>query len=195
MSDAGWGANVFSAWDKRHVSDCDGGLWPRWGKHCAVFPFSSVLSSSGTPPESALNAYADIWLQLRLAGIFALLAAFVRAWLVASERLSAVYVGPALTLVLLAATRATKSYLFYEGELFLFATSAFAAARNHSRRGGLTDTKKTPKNSSVQGVAKRRKQLFDVASDAECRRFDNRPVTPHKSFSKPDAVDNAEKTF
>jgi O-antigen ligase len=110
------------------------GMWPP-----TVFPFSSVLSSSGTAPESALNAYADIWLQLGLAGIIALLAAlglaFVRAWLVASERRSTVYVWPALTLVLLAATSATESYLLYEGGLLLFVTSAFAAARNRSWRG------------------------------------------------------------
>jgi O-antigen ligase len=110
------------------------GMWPP-----TVFPFSSVLSSSGTPPESALNAYADIWLQLGLAGIIALLAAlglaFVRAWLVASERRSTVYVWPALTLVLLAATSTTESYLLYEGGLLLFVTSAFAAARNRSWRG------------------------------------------------------------
>jgi O-antigen ligase len=110
------------------------GMWPP-----TVFPFSSVLSSSGTAPESALNAYADIWLQLGLAGIIALLAAlglaFVRAWLVASERRSTVYVWPALTLVLLAATSTTESYLLYEGGLLLFVTSAFAAARNRSWRG------------------------------------------------------------
>jgi O-antigen ligase len=110
------------------------GMWPS-----TVFPFSSVLSSSGTPPGSALNAYADIWLQLGLAGIIALLTAlglaFVRAWLVASERRSTVYVWPALTLVLLAATSATESYLLYEGGLLLFVTSAFAAARNRSWRG------------------------------------------------------------
>jgi O-antigen ligase len=110
------------------------GMWPP-----TVFPFSSVLSSSGTAPESALNAYADIWLQLGLAGIVALLAAlglaFIRAWLVASERRSTVYVWPALTLVLLAATSATESYLLYEGGLLLFVTSAFAAARNRSWRG------------------------------------------------------------
>lgn len=54
------------------------GIWPT-----EVYPFSSVRSSSGVHPESALNAYADIWLQLGLAGIIVLLAAlslaFVRA--------------------------------------------------------------------------------------------------------------------
>lgn len=110
------------------------GIWPT-----EVYPFSSVRSSSGAHPDSALNAYADIWLQLGLAGIIALLAAlslaFVRAWIVASDRRSTVYVWPALTLVLLATVSMTESYLLFEGGLLLFVTSAFAAARNRSWRG------------------------------------------------------------
>jgi O-antigen ligase len=110
------------------------GIWPT-----SVYPFSSVMASSGTQPESALNAYADIWLQLGLAGIITLIIAlglaFVRAWLVATDRRSTVYVWPALTLVLLATTSMTESYLLYEGGLLLFVTSAFAAARNRSWRG------------------------------------------------------------
>ncbi|MDO9591306.1 MAG: exopolysaccharide production protein [Microcella sp.] len=110
------------------------GAWPT-----EVYPFSSVTSSSGVHPESALNAYADIWLQLGLAGIIVLLVAlglaFVRAWLVAADRRSTVYVWPALTLVLLATVSMTESYLLFEGGLLLFVTSAFAAARNRSWRG------------------------------------------------------------
>lgn len=109
------------------------GMWPT-----AVYPFSSVREG-GAPAESALNAYADIWLQLGLAGIIVLIAAlglaFVRAWLVATDRRSTVYVWPALTLVLLATVSMTESYLLYEGGLLLFVTSAFAAARNRSWRG------------------------------------------------------------
>lgn len=110
------------------------GAWPT-----EVFPFSSVRSSSGAQPESALNAYADIWLQLGLAGIIVLLSAlglaFARAWLIAADRRSTVYVWPALTLVLLATVSMTESYLLFEGGLLLFVTSAFAAARNRSWRG------------------------------------------------------------
>ncbi len=110
------------------------GVWPT-----SVYPFSSVVSSAGAQPDSALNAYADVWLQLGLAGIITLLAAlglaFVRAWLVATDRRSTVYVWPALTLVLLATVSMTESYLLFEGGLLLFVTSAFAAARNRSWRG------------------------------------------------------------
>lgn len=110
------------------------GRWPT-----AVYPFSSIETSRGGQASSALNAYADIWLQLGLAGIIVLLAAlglaFVRAWVVATDRRSTVYVWPALTLVLLATVSMTESYLLYEGGLLLFVTSAFAAARNRSWRG------------------------------------------------------------
>ena len=110
------------------------GMWPT-----SVYPFSSVVSSSSAQPDSALNAYADVWLQLGLAGFITLLAAFglafVRAWLVATDRRSTVYVWPALTLVLLATVSMTESYLLFEGGLLLFVTSAFAAARNRSWRG------------------------------------------------------------
>jgi O-antigen ligase len=110
------------------------GMWPT-----EVFPFSSVRSVTGAQPGSALNAYADVWLQLGLAGLIVLLAtlglAFVRAWLVASDRRSTVYVWPALTLVILANWSTTESYLLFEGGLLLFITSAFAASRNGSWRG------------------------------------------------------------
>lgn len=110
------------------------GPWPT-----SVYPFSSLQTSRGGPASSALNAYADMWLQLGLVGIVTLLVAlglaFVRAWLVATDRRSTVYVWPALTLVLLATVSMTESYLLHEGGLLLFITSAFAAARNGSWRG------------------------------------------------------------
>lgn len=110
------------------------GEWP-----VEVYPFSSVESSGGWQPPSALNAYADVLLQLGLAGFIALAVALglalVRAWLVATERRSTVYVWPALTLVLLITVSMTESYLLYGAGLLLFVTSAFAAARERSWRG------------------------------------------------------------
>jgi hypothetical protein len=107
------------------------GVWPT-----EVYPFSSMRSNSGAHPDSALNAFADIWLQLGLVGLLVLLStlalAFVRAWSVATDHPSTVYVWPALTLVLLAAVSLTESYLLFEGGLLLFVTSAFAGARNRS---------------------------------------------------------------
>ena len=106
-----------------------------------VFPFAAIVDQFGRQPPSALNAYLDVWLQLGLAGLLVFIAAltlaFVRSWLVATERRSTVYVWPALTLVLLATTGMTESYLLYEGGLLLLVTSAFAAARSRSWRGRL----------------------------------------------------------
>jgi hypothetical protein len=112
------------------------GMWPT-----SVYPFSSVVSSGGAQPDSSLNAYADVWLQLGLAGLIVLVSAlglaFVRAWLVAADSRSTVYVWPALTLVLLATVSTTESYVLSEAGLLLFVTSAFAAARTRSWRGRL----------------------------------------------------------
>ena len=67
-----------------------------------------------------------------LAGVLAL--ALVRAWLVASQRKSTVYVWPALVLVLLVTTSVTESYLLFEAGLMLFVMSVMAASRNRSWR-------------------------------------------------------------
>lgn len=112
------------------------GAWPT-----ELYPFASIEGETGAPAPSALNAYVDVWLQLGLAGliifVIALSLAFVRAWLVAADRRSTVYVWPALTLALLAAWSMTESYVLFEGGLLLFVTSAFAAARNRSWRSRL----------------------------------------------------------
>jgi len=112
------------------------GAWP-----LDVFPFVTVDDVFGRTAESALNAFVDITLQLGLAGLVALIVAlglaFVRAWLVASERRSTVHVWPALTLVLLITTSMTESYLLTEGGLLLFVLCAVTAARGRSWRGRL----------------------------------------------------------
>jgi O-antigen ligase len=116
------------------------GAWPP-----DIYPFVIINGGQGSPPPSALNAYVDVWLQLGLVGVIvfvtALSLAFVRAWLVAAERGSTVYVWPALTLTLLATWSFTESYVLFEGGLLLFVTSAFAAARNRSWRSRLGTTR------------------------------------------------------
>lgn len=112
------------------------GVWPQ-----DIYPFVIINNGRGSPPPSALNAYADVWLQLGLAGlmvfVIALTLAFVRAWLVASDRRSTVHVWPALVLALLATWSMTESYMLFEGGLMLLVTSAFAAAGNRSWRSWL----------------------------------------------------------
>lgn len=112
------------------------GAWPT-----EVFPFVIVRDAFGNRQDSALNAYVDITFQLGIAGLLALLIALglalVRAWLVASERRSTVHVWPALTILLLAVTSVTESYLLTEGGLMLFVIAAVTAAQSRSWRGRL----------------------------------------------------------
>ncbi|MCY7287774.1 MAG: exopolysaccharide production protein, partial [Cryobacterium sp.] len=113
------------------------GAWPT-----EVFPFVIVRDAFGNRQDSALNAYVDVTLQLGIAGLLVLITALglalVRAWLVASERRSTVHVWPALTIVLLATTSVTESYLLTEGGLMLFVIAAVTAAQSRSWRNGLS---------------------------------------------------------
>lgn len=103
-----------------------------------LFPFAAVRDAFGERPPSALNAYVDTVLQLGVIGAVALggvlALAVVRAWLVASQRKSTVYVWPALVLVLLITTSITESYLLFELGLLLLVLSVMAASRNRSWR-------------------------------------------------------------
>ena len=112
------------------------GTWPT-----EVFPFVIIRDAFGNRQDSALNAYVDVTLQLGIVGLLVLVAtlalALVRAWLVASERRSTVHVWPALTIVLLATTSVTESYLLAEGGLMLFVIAAVTAAQSRSWRGRL----------------------------------------------------------
>lgn len=68
--------------------------------------------------DSALNAFLDVWLQLGLVGLFAFIAlvglAFVRSWLLASNKKSVVFLWPALILVALVMTSAAESSVLVE---------------------------------------------------------------------------------
>jgi exopolysaccharide production protein ExoQ len=103
-----------------------------------LFPYLVIDDATGRQPTSALNAYVDVTVQLGFIGLALLLTAlglaFVRSWLVANERRSTVHVWPALTLVLLATTSMTESYLLVEGGFMLFVIAALVAARERSWR-------------------------------------------------------------
>lgn len=112
------------------------GAWQR-----DLYPYLVVRDAVGRQPASALNAYVDVTVQLGFIGLGLLLVAlglaFVRSWLVATERRSTVHVWPALTLVLLATTSMTESYLLVEAAFMLFVIAALTAARERSWRGRL----------------------------------------------------------
>jgi len=112
------------------------GQWPG-----EIFPFSTVISPSGRPYATGLNAFYDMGLQLGLAGVLLLVVAgtlaFVRSWTTASGHPIVAYVWPALVLVLIGVTALAESYVLFEGSLMLFVTVATVAARKRSWRSRL----------------------------------------------------------
>ncbi len=87
-------------------------------------PFISFQHMQGGTPDSAANAFFDVWFQLGLGGLAAFLIlvtlAFVRSWLLAVARRSVVFVWPALVLLtLITASFAESSILIEFGWLTL----------------------------------------------------------------------------
>src|SRR5690606_6950423 len=66
-------------------------------------PFFAFSNMRGGQPDSAANAFLDVWFQLGIVGLLAFLVlvflAFVRSWLLAVIRRSVVFTWPALVLV------------------------------------------------------------------------------------------------
>jgi O-antigen ligase len=115
------------------------GTWPT-----DVFPFNSLLTDTGRPYTSGLNALVDAWLQLGLAGAVILLAtaalAFARAWVTATTFPGVAYVWPAVVLVLIGVTSAAESYLLHGAGLMMFVAVLVIAARRRSWRSRLRRT-------------------------------------------------------
>lgn len=81
-------------------------------------PFVSFQHLQGGAPDSAANAFLDVWFQLGLIGFAAFLIlvtlAFVRSWLLAVSRRSVVFVWPALVLLALITTSLAESSILVE---------------------------------------------------------------------------------
>jgi O-antigen ligase len=92
-----------SVWDLTQANLLQGwgwvGAWPDRA------PFTQVVGPGTRIPDSALNAYLDVWFQLGLVGFVVFLGflglAFTRSWFLASRRRSVVFAWPALVLVVL----------------------------------------------------------------------------------------------
>ena len=112
-----------SVWNYIQIHPLEGWGWiGRW--QTDEPPFNYITWTVGREHGSALNAYLDVYLQVGLVGIFSFVLlcgfAFLRSWLLASNRRSTVYVWPALVVVALLATGMTESFLLVEaGWLFL----------------------------------------------------------------------------
>ena len=115
--------------------------WGWVGKWPDAPPYTWIEAGTGRAHESALNAYLDAYFQVGVIGavLFAALigVALVRAWLLASNRRSVVYLWPALVLVAIAVTSAAESFALTEGGWMLVVICAVKAARDMSWRDAL----------------------------------------------------------
>ena len=106
-------------------------------------PFNYITWTVGREHGSALNAYLDVYLQVGLVGVFLFVLlcvfAFLRSWLLASNRRSTVYVWPALVLVALLATGMTESFLLVEAGWLMLVICAVKGSQGMSWRSRLPE--------------------------------------------------------
>lgn len=112
------------------------GIWPT-----SSTPYGWLDFTTGHTHFSGLNAFLDVYLQVGLIGFLAfvvlLVLAFVRSWLLASNKRSLVYVWPALILVALLVTSAAESTILVEFGWLLLCISSVKAAQSMSWRSAL----------------------------------------------------------
>ena len=108
-----------------------------------VYPYAAIDPLS-PPHATALNAYLDVWLQLGLIGLLSFVAlvtlAFVRSWLLASNKRSVVFLWPALVLVVLLLVSGAESSALVEFGWFTLIVCAVKAAQELSWRHRLPET-------------------------------------------------------
>ena len=112
------------------------GIWPQ-----EVTPYGWLEFTTGRGHLTGLNAYLDVYFQVGLVGFLAFLAlvllAFVRSWLLASNKRSLVYVWAPLMLVTLLVTSAAESTILFEFGWLLLVICAVKAAQGLSWRSAL----------------------------------------------------------
>ncbi|SDO40206.1 O-antigen ligase [Cryobacterium flavum] len=113
-----------------------GGFWPQ-----DVTPYGWLEFTTGRVHVTGLNAYLDVYFQVGLIGFLAFLAlvllAFVRSWLLASNKRSLAYVWAPLILVTLLVTSAAESTILFEFGWLLLVICAVKAAQGLSWRSAL----------------------------------------------------------
>ena len=112
------------------------GFWPQ-----DVTPYGWLEFTTGRLHSTGLNAYLDVYFQVGLIGFLAFLAlvllAFVRSWLLASNKRSLAYVWAPLILVTLLVTSAAESTILFEFGWLLLVICAVKAAQGLSWRSAL----------------------------------------------------------
>ncbi|MGO4105225.1 O-antigen ligase family protein [Leifsonia sp. YAF41] len=112
------------------------GFWPTHGT-----PYDWLDFITRTEQTSGLNAFFDVYFQVGLVGFIAFVAlfglAFVRSWLLASDKRPLVYVWPALILVILLVTSTAESTVLVGFGWLLLVVCSVKAAQGMSWRSAL----------------------------------------------------------
>jgi len=124
-------------WDLLSLHSLEGWGWiGAW--RLELVPYVGFRSFPGGAPDSAANAFLDVWLQLGIVGLVAfvglLLLAFVRSWLLAVQRRSVVFAWPALVLLALVVTSLAESSILGEFGLLTLVVCTVKASRELSWR-------------------------------------------------------------
>ncbi|MCP2031683.1 O-antigen ligase [Okibacterium sp. HSC-33S16] len=136
----------FQTWKLVPVNQLEGWGWSGFWQDVA--PYTYINNSLVRDHETALNAFLDVYLQVGLVGLLAFLSllvfAFVRSWLLASNRRTVTYTWPALVLVALIATSAAESFVLVEAGWLLLVVCTVKASQNMSWRTRLRTGPKPP---------------------------------------------------
>lgn len=112
------------------------GFWPT-----SVTPYGWLDFVTQRDNQSGLNAFLDVYFQLGLVGFLAFVAliglAFVRSWLLASNKHPVLFVWPALILVILLVFSAAESTVLVEFGWMLLLICSVKAAQGLSWRSAL----------------------------------------------------------
>lgn len=112
-----------------------------------VQPFPVFAIAGQREPNSALNAFLDVWFQLGLIGLLVFVGlvvlTFTRSWLLAGQRRSVVFTWPALILVVLIVTSLAESSLLVEYGWMTFVVCSVKAAHELSWRRAFTNADDT----------------------------------------------------
>jgi len=109
------------------------GIWPE-----TISPYGWLDFVTKTEHTSALNAFLDVYFQVGLVGFLSfvtlVILAFVRSWLLASNKRPVVYVWSPLVLVVLLVTSAAESTVLVEYGWVLLLICSVKAAQGQSWR-------------------------------------------------------------
>lgn len=118
------------------------GLWRQ-----DLAPFLAFRFMPGGAPDSAANAFLDVWFQLGIVGLLAFLVlvvlAFVRSWLLAARQRSVVFTWPALVLLALITTALAESSILVEFGWLTLVVCTVKASRELSWRQAFAEVPAT----------------------------------------------------